>query len=302
MTVSPAKKYLFSKILQSWILRYIFLYITIAFVIFEYIFRLAGFLYRFLRGVEVRTLFTIMLFLTAVYSPARAGEVQVAVASNFIGPLKVIKNRYEKETDHRIVIISGSTGKLYAQIKHGAPFDLLLAADALRPRLLEEEGFAVPGSRFTYAMGRLVLWSALPDQIQKEGAEIFQHHPFNHLAMANPKTAPYGRAALQTLKKLGVWDRVREKVVQGENIGQTFQFVRTRNAEMGLVALSQTLDAKNKIQGSQWKVPSDLHDPIFQDLVLLKRAQGNPAAQELVSFIQGPAARKIIADFGYDLK
>lgn len=249
-----------------------------------------------------RIIFTAWLLLTGVSASAQAGDVQVAVASNFIGPLKIIKERFEKDTGHRLLIISGSTGKLYAQIKHGAPFDLLLAADSLRPKLLEEEGFAVKSSRFTYAVGRLTLWSANPNLIKGAGAEIFQQASFNHLAMANPKTAPYGRAALQTLKKLGIWDQVRGKVVQGENIGQAFQFVATENAELGFVALSQTQDSKNKIKGSRWDVPTDLYDPIFQDLVLLQHARDNPAAKELASFLRGPRARKIIADQGYYLK
>lgn len=248
-------------------------------------------------------LFLITMFLvTDIYSSVQAGEVQVAVASNFIAPIKVIKARFEKETGHRMILISGSTGKLFAQVKHGAPFDLLLAADSLRPKLLEEEGFAVTGSRFTYAIGQLTLWSANPNQIQGEGTEIFQGQTFTHLAMANPKTAPYGRAALQVIKKLGVWDRVRGKIVQGENIGQTFQFVATENAELGFVALSQALDPKNKLQGSRWDVPPELHDPIFQDLVLLKRAKDNPAAQAMMDFIRGPMAQKIIKKYGYRLK
>ncbi len=245
---------------------------------------------------------TTMFLFTSFFSLAQAGEVQVAVASNFISPLKIIKAQFEKETGHRMTVISGSTGKLFAQVKHGAPFDLLLAADALRPRILEEEGFAVRGSRFTYAVGRLTLWSANPNQINGEGAEIFQHRTFNHLAMANPKTAPYGRAAVQALKKLGIWKQVKGKVVQGENIGQAFQFVATENAELGFVALSQTLDPKNKHKGSRWDVPPDLYDPIYQDLVLLKRAKDNPAAKAFASFIRGPAARKTITDYGYLLK
>jgi len=250
----------------------------------------------------LRIIFTILFLLSGTDSSAQAAEVRVAVASNFASPLKVIKTRFEKATGHRMVIISGSTGKLFAQVKNGAPFDLLLAADSLRPRLLEEAGFIVSGSRSTYAVGRLALWSANPNQINGEGAEIFQNQTFHHLAMANPKTAPYGRAALQALKKLGVWDRIRGKVVQGENIGQAFQFIATQNAELGFVALSQALDPRNKLKGSRWDVPTDLYDPIFQDLVLLKRGEDNPAAQALVDFIRGPAARKIIADFGYLLK
>jgi molybdate transport system substrate-binding protein len=245
---------------------------------------------------------TTLALLTVISASVHAGEVHVAVASNFISPLKVIKARFEKFSSHRMVIISGSTGKLYAQIKHGAPFDLLLAADSLRPRLLEEEGFAVKDSRFTYAVGRLTLWSRNSDQINGTGAEIFQQQAFNHLAMANPKTAPYGRAALQALKKLGVWDQVKDKVVQGENIGQTFLFVATENAELGFVARSQTRDTKNKFKGSQWNVPPHLYDPIYQDMVLLKRARDNPSAHALAKFLQGPEAQKIITGFGYDLK
>ncbi len=243
-----------------------------------------------------------MLLMADIFSSAQAGEVQVAVASNFISPLKEIQTRFEKETGHRMVLISGSTGKLFAQIKHGAPFDLLLAADALRPRLLEEEGFAVRGSRFTYAVGRLTLWSASPDRVKGEGAKIFQQSTFNYLAMANPKTAPYGRAAMQALKKLGVWGKVQGKLVKGENIGQTFQFVATGNAELGLVALSQIRDPKNRKKGSRWEVPPELHDPIHQDVVLLKRARDNPAALAMMGFIRGPAARKIISGYGYRLK
>ncbi|MDA0690897.1 MAG: molybdate ABC transporter substrate-binding protein [Nitrospinae bacterium] len=247
-------------------------------------------------------LFIIMIFpLSGVYTSAQAGEVHVAVASNFINPLKAIARHFEQETGHRVVVIPGSTGKLYVQIKNGAPFDLLLAADDLRPRLLEEEGFAVPGSRFTYAIGQLTLWSRDPRQINGEGAKIFQNKNFNFLAMANPKGAPYGRAAFETLKKLGVWDQLQGKVVQGENIGQTFQFVATGNAELGFVALSQVLDPKNKFKGSRWDVPTDLHDPIAQDLVLLKRGAGNPAAIALLDFIRGATARKIIIDYGYQL-
>ena len=227
--------------------------------------------------------------------------MHVAVASNFISPLKAIKVSFEKETGHRLVIIPGSTGKLYAQVKNGAPFDVLLAADDLRPRLLEEEGMAVPGSRFTYAIGRLVLWSKDPHGVDGDGKKNFQNPKFDHLAMANPKTAPYGRAAFQVLKKLGVWDRIKDRIVQGENIGQTFQFVATGNAEMGFVALSQILDPKNKSKGSHWVVPMELHDPISQDMVLLKRGEANPAAVALMKFMRGDSARKIIASYGYQL-
>jgi len=246
-------------------------------------------------------LLALLFFISGLGASAQAGEVHVAVASNFISPLKAIARHFEQETGHRVVVIPGSTGKLYAQVKNGAPFDLLLAADDLRPRLLEEEGLAVPGSRFTYAIGQLTLWSPDAKQVQGEGAKIFKNKNFNFLAMANPKGAPYGRAALQTLKKLGVWDQVRGWIVQGENIGQTFQFVATGNAELGFVALSQVLDPKNKLKGSRWDVPTDLHEPIAQDLVLLKRGAGNPAAIALLDFIRGATARKIIKSYGYQL-
>lgn len=243
---------------------------------------------------------TLFLF-HGFYASAQAGEVHVAVASNFINPLKAIKVRFEEETRHRLVMVPGSTGKLYAQVKNGAPFDLLLAADDLRPRLLEEEGFAVAGSRFTYAIGGLALWSRDAHRIRGEGEKNFRNQKFNHLAIANPKSAPYGRAALQALQNLGVWNRLRDRIVQGENIGQTFQFVATGNAELGFVALSQILDPKNKWRGSRWDVPANLHDPISQDLALLKRGETNPSAVALMNFMRGTAARKIIASYGYRL-
>ena len=248
----------------------------------------------------MRLVLIVMMFLLGgFFSSAQAGEVHVAVASNFINPLKAIAGSFERETGHRVVVIPGSTGKLYAQIKHGAPFDLLLSADDLRPRLLEGEGFAVPGSRFTYAIGKLTLWSRNPRVIDGAGKKIFRNVNFTHLAMANPKSAPYGRAAFETLKKLGVWNQLKGRVVQGENIGQTFQFIATGNAELGFVALSQVLDPKNKWPGSRWDVPSDLHDPIAQELVLLKHGDGNPAAIALINFIHSETARKIIKRYGY---
>ncbi|GJL79669.1 MAG: molybdate-binding periplasmic protein ModA [Nitrospinaceae bacterium] len=251
----------------------------------------------------MRFVFIVMMFLfSGVFSSAQAGEVHVAVASNFINPLKDIKAHFENDTGHRMVVVPGSTGKLYAQVKNGAPFDLLLAADGLRPRLLEEEGFAVAGSRFTYAIGQLTLWSPDSSQVHGEGAKIFLNKNYNFLAMANPKTAPYGRAAKQTLKKLGVWDQVRGWIVLGENIGQAFQFIATGNAELGFVSLSQVLDPKNKSKGSRWDVPPEFYDPISQDLVLLKHGETNPAAIALADFIRNETARKIITGYGYRLK
>lgn len=246
-------------------------------------------------------LFTLM-FLWGMISLAQAGEVKVAVAANFLGPLKEIAARFEKASGHKAVVISGSTGKLYAQIKNGAPFDIFLAADAERPALLEKEGFAVSGSVRTYAIGQLTLWSPDPEKINGDAVKILQERNFKHLAIANPKTAPYGRAALQTLIKLGVWDQLQDRIVQGENIGQTFQFVASRNAELGFVALSQVLDPKNKMQGKRWDVPAKYHDPISQDLVLLKHGESSAAAAELIHFIQTNTARTIIEEYGYLMK
>ena len=235
-------------------------------------------------------------------SPVWAGEVKVAVASNFLGPLKEIAARFEKASGHRAIVISGSTGKLYAQIKNGAPFDLFLAADSRHPALLEKEGFGVSGSVRAYAIGRLTLWSPDPEKINGDAVKILQEQNFQHLAIANPKSAPYGRAALQTLVKLGMWDQLQGRIVQGENIGQTFQFVATGNAELGFVALSQVLDPQNKMQGRRWDVPAEFHDSITQDLVLLKHGESNSAAVALIRFIQTDSVRKLIEEYGYFVK
>ncbi|MFQ5449500.1 MAG: molybdate ABC transporter substrate-binding protein [Nitrospinaceae bacterium] len=243
-----------------------------------------------------------VIFVLGLDSGAAGGEVRAAVAANFFNPLKAIAVAFEKQTRHRVDIISGSTGKLYAQVTHGAPFDLLLAADSRRPRLLVKKGFAVPGSRFTYAVGRLTLWSPDPGRIAGKGPSVLRENHFNHLAMANPKTAPYGKAALQTLRKLGIWEQVGRRVVRGENIGQAFQFVASGNAELGFVALSQVLDPKHKEKGSRWDVPPSFHDPIVQDMVLLKPGRSNPAARAFAKFIRGSIAREIITGYGYSLE
>lgn len=240
------------------------------------------------------------VFSFLVSSTVRAGEVRVAVASNFLNPLKVIAQQYEKRTGHEVRIITGSTGKLYAQIVHGAPFDLFLAADSKRPHLLEKSGKAMMGSRFTYALGRLALWSEKPDVISEDGVSTLRKMNFKRLAMANPKTAPYGLAASQTLKKLKLWEKLEARAVRGENIGQTFQFVLSGNVGLGFVALSQVLDPKNKSKGRYWKVPSDFHDPLNQDAILLERGDGNPAAIEFFEFLKSDTARKVILSYGYD--
>lgn len=232
----------------------------------------------------------------------QAGEVLVAVAANFLNPLKEIGERFERDTGHRLVLVPGSSGKHYAQIKNGAPFDAFLSADPERPRLLEEEGLAVRGTRFTYAIGRLVLWSRDPTMVTGSGAEVLRTGSFKHLAIANPKTAPYGQAAVQVLTKLGLWESLQPRVVQGENISQAFQFVTSGNAELGLVALSLVLDPRNNHAGSRWEVPAVFHDPLRQDAVLLTKGQGHPAARAFLKFLRSPQARAVIVRYGYGVE
>ncbi len=228
-----------------------------------------------------------------------AGEVQVAVASNFTAPMRVIAERFERDTGHKALLAFGSTGKLYAQIRNGAPFSVLLAADEQVPARLEDEGLGVAGSRFTYAIGTLVLWSAKEDLVNDQAA-VLSDRAFRHLAIANPKTAPYGAAAVATLKKLGLSDSVRGKLVQGENIAQTHQFVASGNAELGFVALSQVVEDGLIRQGSGWVVPAAYHPPIRQDAILLNKGQDNPAARALLDYLQSAKAAEVIKAYGYD--
>ena len=223
----------------------------------------------------------------------------VAVAANFIAPMQHIAADFEKTTGHRAKLAFGSTGKFYAQIKNGAPFDVLLAADADTPARLQKEGGAAAGSRFTYSIGRLALWSAKAGYVDDKGA-ILQQGAFAHLAIANPKLAPYGRAAVETLDRLGLRATLQPRFVQGENIAQTFQFVSSGNAEIGFVALSQVFERGELKRGSVWVVPVSLHAPIRQDAVILRRARDNPAARALMKYMKGDNARAIIAAYGYD--
>lgn len=228
--------------------------------------------------------------------PAAPDPVMVAVAANFHPVQEVLARRFEEISGHRVVSSVGATGQLYAQIVSGAPFDVLLAADAERPRLLEEEGLAVPGSRFTYARGRLALFGPGLDSVRSGGADL-RSGRLQRLAIANPRTAPYGAAAEEVLTSLGVAEALRDRIVRGESIGQTYQFVRSGGAELGLVALSQVIEEPER---SFWRVPADLHGPILQDAVLLGRAAESPAARAYLSFLRGEEARRIIERFGYE--
>ncbi len=246
--------------------------------------------------------FLLILFFQMFSAVAVAEEVRVAVATNFLATAKEIITHFEQDTAHVVVVSSGSSGKLYVQIKNGAPFDVFFSADVDRPALLEEEGFAVRGSRFTYAVGRLTLWSADSDLIDKNGKTVLSDGTFEHLAIANPKTAPYGTAAQRTLQALGLWGHVKDRLVQGENIGQTFQFVFSTNAELGFVALSQVLDGKINGAGSRWDVAEGLHNPLRQQAVLLVNGQGNDAARAFLSYVKGPKALNVIQRFGYGVE
>lgn len=229
---------------------------------------------------------------------ARAEPALVAVAANFAQPAKMLAARFMEKTGHTLKISTGSTGQLYAQIANGAPFDVFLSADAERPRKLEERGLGVAGSRFTYAVGRLVLWSPGADTVGGPFEAAFKSRPHRSIAIANPDLAPYGAAAREALRAKGLWKDVKGRLVFGQNIAQTHAMVATGNAEIGFVAQSQIKNRGQK--GAKWPVPAETHAPINQDAVLLTRARDNVAAHDFVSFLKGDSAKKIIEDFGYE--
>lgn len=233
-------------------------------------------------------------------SAAHAGEATVAVAANFAAPMQQIAAEFEKDSGHKVSLSFGGTGKFYAQIRNGAPFQVLLAADDETPARLEQEGMGVVGSRFTYAIGRLVLWSARPGFVDGKGA-VLNTGRFNKLALANPKLAPYGLAAIETLTRLGLLTSLQPRFVQGENIAQAWQFASTGNADLGFVALSQVMKDGVIGSGSAWLVPDSLHAPIRQDALLLARGKGQPAAEALLKYLKSNKARVIIKSYGYDL-
>jgi molybdate transport system substrate-binding protein len=230
--------------------------------------------------------------------PCQAAEVSVAVAANFAAPLQRIAAAFEQETGHKSVLSFGSSGNLYAQIRHGAPFEILLSADSQTPAKLESEGLGLAGTRFTYAIGTLVLWSKQPGLVDEKG-EVLRSGKFERLAIANPKLAPYGLAAMQTLAQLGVLSHVQPKLVQGENISQAFQFVASENAPLGLVALSQVMLEGKIAQGSAWIVPATLHAPIAQDAILLVKGRDNPVAPALLRYLRSDKAKAIMRSYGY---
>ncbi|MBP8925112.1 MAG: molybdate ABC transporter substrate-binding protein [Pseudomonadales bacterium] len=251
--------------------------------------------------MPVKPCLVLTFLLILASNGACAADVQVAVAANFSEPMRRIAVLFEEATGHHARLSFGASGMFYAQIKAGAPFDLLLSADQKIPAALLDEGLALPGTRRTYARGRLVLWSADP-QLVGAGPEVLSRPGWRHLALANPQLAPYGAAAAQTLDKLGLREALTPRLVQGENISQTYQFIATGNAELGFIAWSQVIGKDGQIaSGSAWLVPANLHQPILQDLVLLNPARDNPAADALLQFLQTPVVTALIRDSGYEI-
>jgi len=250
------------------------------------------------KAVGWKRAFSITLLLAAqlTSSLSEAAELHIATASNFRDAMKVLAGRYEEETGDSVVLIFGSTGKHYAQIRNGAPFDAFFAADSERPARLESDGLAVPGSRFTYAVGRLVLWSPRAGYVDAAG-RVLEEGDFHHIAIANPGLAPYGKAAMQALQSLDLWEKLGPLIVRGENIGQAYQFVRTGNAELGLLAQSQLIRDDLAPEGSWWLVPGNLHQPIDQQAVLLS---DNAPARAFMSFFRREAATRLIRAHGYE--
>jgi molybdate transport system substrate-binding protein len=248
----------------------------------------------------MKCVWTSFVVVWALIANVNAAEVSVAVAANFTAPMQKIAQSFEQNTGHKAILSFGSTGNFYAQIKNGAPFEILLSADDETPLRMEKEGLGVPGSRFTYATGKLVLWSKQSGLIDDKG-EVLRRGNFQRLALANPKVAPYGAAAIESMTKLGVLQDIQLKIVQGENIAQTYQFIATENAQLGFVALSQVLTDGKIAQGSAWVVPANLHLPIRQDAILLTKGRSSPAAQALMTYLRSEKARAVIRSYGYEL-
>ena len=242
--------------------------------------------------------YLIGLFLVVTGLPATAGETKVAVASNFTAPAKEIARAFAEKTGHRAILIFGSTGKLYAQISQGAPFELYLAANSKHPQRAEEEGLAIAATRFTYARGKVLLYSSDPT-LRGDKEKLLASDKFSKIAIANPISAPYGTAAVETMKRLGVYDKLVPKIVKGDNIAQTYQFVATGNAQLGFVSLSQVINTKG---GSRWAIPDDFYTPIKQDAVLLKKGADSIPAKAFLVFLKSDAAYAIIKKYGYGLK
>ena len=231
-------------------------------------------------------------------APALAADTQVAVAANFTEPAKEIAAAFAAKTGHHAVLSFGSSGQFYTQVTQGAPFEVFLSADADRPKRMEQEGLGMPGTRFTYAVGRLVLWSKTPGLVDDKGA-VLSGGSFHKLSIADPTAAPYGAAAIQTMNRMGLYARLQPKMVKGSSITQPYQFVQTGAAELGFVALSQVI---NDSGGSRWVVPASNHAPIAQQAILLFKGDKNPAARAFIQFLKGPESLAIIRRYGYEVR
>jgi molybdate transport system substrate-binding protein len=240
-----------------------------------------------------------ILLLAFAFSTSDAEQLTIAVASNFLRPAQDLAERFEAASGHSVRISAGSTGKLYAQITNGAPFDVLLAADRERPELLEESGLGISGSRFTYALGGLVLWSRDPALSGSGCRSQLENLGLKRLAIANPLTAPYGAAAMEFLQAEGVLDQVRPRLVHGENIAQTLHFVVSGNASLGLIARAQATDDRLPEATCRWPVPDSMHEAIEQQAIQLRTARDNEAARDFLKFLHGPTARQVISAHGY---
>ncbi len=232
---------------------------------------------------------------------AWADTVQVAVAANMAAPMQAIAQQFQRDSGHQAVLVLGATGKLSAQVRHGAPFEVLVAADAHSAAALEAEGLAVPGTRRRYGTGQLVLWSMDAQRVDAQG-QVLRQGGFRHLALANPQTAPYGAAAVEVMQRLGLRQALQARWVQGESVAQTYQFVASGNAELGFVALSQVWEGGKLRAGSAWIVPATLHAPLHQEAVLLRPGQGKPAAQALLAYLGSEGARSVLRAYGYRLE
>lgn len=240
----------------------------------------------------------VALAFASAAAPTLAAETQVAVAANFTEPAKEIAAAFAQATDHKAILSFGSSGQFYAQMAHGAPYEVFLSADADRPKKAEQDGLGVPNTRFTYAIGRLVLYSKTPGLVD-DGGGVLRSGKFNKLSIADPTAAPYGAAAVQTMQKMGVYAEVKPKIVQGSSITQAYQFVATGAAELGFVALSQVIDEPG---GSRWLAPAADHQPIEQQAILLVTGQKNPAAAAFMKFLRSPQATAIIKRYGYEVR
>ncbi|MDD5578153.1 MAG: molybdate ABC transporter substrate-binding protein [Methylobacter sp.] len=249
---------------------------------------------------KITSFFLWALYLISASSLCNAETTLVAVASNFTKPMTEIAEAFKKTTGHSANLAFGSSGKFVSQLENGGPFEVFLSADASNPIKLEQSGLAVAGSRFTYAIGKLVLWSNKTGYVDERG-QILATGGFKHLALADPKLAPYGAAAMEVIRNMKLLDTLQPLFVLGENIAQTYQFISTGNAELGFIALSQIIDNGRIASGSGWIVPNNLHIPILQDVILLKKGAENPAAPALLKFLTSPEAQAIIRKYGYDI-